>query len=125
MAEDLSSPRVRYAQHKASAKQRGLTFTLTFEQWWSLWEPHWHRRGRGAQEMCMCRKADKGGYELGNVRIATNKENVQERALELRVARGQRGRRFQSREHRSDVGQAAGWIQKYSAFDDYSEEDSA
>ena len=60
-----------YADHKSRAKKRGLPFTLTFEQWLSIWTDSGklHLRGRGADKYCMSRVGDKGGYELGNVFI--------------------------------------------------------
>jgi hypothetical protein len=49
----------------------------------------------------MCRKADQGGYELGNVRIATNKENHHERLLEFKTKRLQRA--YRPREYRTPL----------------------
>ena len=66
-----SSPKGRYASHKSNAKLRGIPFNITFEEWWSLWEPHWHQRGRSSDSYQMCRKGDKGAYEVGNVYMAT------------------------------------------------------
>jgi hypothetical protein len=94
-------PLPAFLSHRGKAADRGVPFTLTFEQWWSLWEPHWPNRGLGALQMCMCRKADQGGYELGNVRIATNKENHHERNLEWKTKRMQRPYRF--REYRTTL----------------------
>jgi hypothetical protein len=74
-----------YALHKRRAASRGIGFTLTFDQWWALWEPHWDKRGTKSLEMCMCRKYDEGDYALGNVRIATNKENAHERTMMGRI----------------------------------------
>lgn len=72
-------PRAKFNVHKATAKQRGIAFLLTFEQWWSLWEPHWSNRGVGVTEMVMARTGDVGAYEVGNVRIITNLENIREK----------------------------------------------
>jgi hypothetical protein len=119
---DASTPRARFAQHKAGAKKRGIEFLLTFEQWWGLWEPHWEKRGLRALDMCMCRKADKGPYEVGNVRIATVKENQQERALEYRTAHAQRKYRVK-KDPRTLIGEAAPWVTRYDAFREYSEDE--
>jgi hypothetical protein len=78
---DLRLQRLRYSQHKRSAKQRGIEFRLTFEEWWKLWEPHWENRGSGHEQLVMCRFGDKGGYEVGNVRIATVRENAKTRGV--------------------------------------------
>lgn len=105
--KDTTTPRARFAQHKAAAKVRGLAFTLTFDQWWELWEPHWERRGRRSLDMCMCRRHDSGGYEPGNVRIATNRENKHEQAMEAKVRHSQRRRG--PREYRQAPAQAMAW----------------
>lgn len=94
-------PLPAYISHKGRAADRGLSFTLTFEEWWNLWKEHWPKRGLGALQMCMCRRADQGGYDLGNVRIATNKENHHERALEWKTKKMQRPYRF--REYRNTI----------------------
>jgi hypothetical protein len=65
--------------HKHSAKQRGIPFRLTFEQWWGIWEPHWQDRGQCTGCKLMSRIGDKGAYEVGNVKIATHAENQHER----------------------------------------------
>lgn len=69
------SPRGRYHTHKRRAAVRGIGFELTFEEWWSLWEDYWDKRGRGNDEYMMCRKGDKGPYALGNVYISTGLHN--------------------------------------------------
>lgn len=68
-----SKPFGRYTDQKVGARGRGLPFTLTYDEWWSLWEPYWETRGVGGH--VMCRTNDLGGYELGNVRIDTHTNN--------------------------------------------------
>ena len=82
-----TDPRSRYLQHKRGAADRGIEFLLSFEQWWELWEPHWEKRGTRKGQMCMCRRHDTGPYAVGNVRIATNRENHQERAMMNKIRR--------------------------------------
>ncbi|MNL17341.1 hypothetical protein D3C87_1384300 [compost metagenome] len=73
----------KFKAHKESAKQRGIEFKLTFDEWWVLWKPHWKDKLQG--ELCMCRNEDKGAYELGNVRIDTWANNIREaRGLPLK-----------------------------------------
>lgn len=67
-----------FYRQRHNASVRGIAFSLTFEQWWALWEPHWGERGRKGHEKCMCRTGDQGAYEAGNVRIDTNRANHQE-----------------------------------------------
>ena len=63
--------RKKYAMHKSSAKQRGIPFRLTFEEWWALWQAsgRWDERGRLGRQYCMARRSDQGGFEAGNVFI--------------------------------------------------------
>lgn len=83
----LPDPFKKFAIHRILSKKRGIEFLFTFEEWWAIWEPHWPRRGQGALDLCMCRKEDIGPYAVGNVRIATNKENQHERTLMARIRR--------------------------------------
>ena len=78
--EYLRTPQGRYNQQKAHAKQRGIEFLLTFEQWLELWTKsgHLNERGRGAGAYNMCRIADQGPYAIGNVFIGTTEQNSRE-----------------------------------------------
>jgi hypothetical protein len=99
-----------FSAHKRQAAKREIEFLLTFEQWWELWEPFWDRRGLKSLDMCMCRKYDEGPYAVGNVRIATNKENHHERAMMGRIKRTPKKYRSQ-REHRTPMDNAqVGWM---------------
>lgn len=75
--EYLKSPRRRYQEHKYHAKVRGVPFTLTFDEWWAIWNDSkkWSKRGRGRNKFCMHRIKDEGGYEVGNVYIGRNEAN--------------------------------------------------
>ena len=66
---------------QVNARVRGIPFLMTFDQWWSIWERsgHWHKRGRKRGQYVMARYGDRGGYEVGNVRIVTVRENHAER----------------------------------------------
>lgn len=69
-----------YTQQKSNAKQRGVEFRLTLEEWKQIWldSGKWEQRGRGADKYCMCRIGDTGAYEVGNVFIALNTSNLSE-----------------------------------------------
>jgi len=69
-----------YRMQKSNARTRKITFLLTFEQWLELWiaSGKLEQRGRGADKFCMCRIADVGPYEIGNVFIGTGRENVRD-----------------------------------------------
>lgn len=78
LREYFTTPKGKYSKHKTSARRRGIPFLLTFDEWWGVWEPHWHLLD-GKGNLHMCRAADVGGYELGNVRIDTKGNNTRER----------------------------------------------
>ncbi len=65
---------------KCSAKQRGLGFYFTFEEWVKWWEDNlgsdWMSlRGRRNGQYQMCRKGDVGPYAHWNVTCGTREEN--------------------------------------------------
>jgi hypothetical protein len=73
-------PRSRFSIQKAHAKERGIEFDLSFEDWWSLWEQsgQWDNRGRKPEQYCMARAKDHGAYTLGNVSIVQVGSNLDE-----------------------------------------------
>ena len=89
MVDDgLIDQRRKYKQHKLSAAKRGIEFNLTFDEWWGLWEPHYHLRGVGKGKMCMCRTLDQGPYEINNVRIDRVENNGHEKKASNHNKRG-------------------------------------
>jgi hypothetical protein len=99
-------PYVKWISHRGNAKKRGIAFELTFEQWWSLWEPHFAKRGTSRGKLVMCRTGDQGPYALGNVRIATGAENIREG---LRIAQRKAMQEAWSSEDGDNFG-AADWL---------------
>jgi hypothetical protein len=71
------TPRGMFQIHKSNAGKRGLPFLMTFAEWWSIWQAsgHWEQRGSRSGQYVMARYGDRGGYEVGNVRIITTNEN--------------------------------------------------
>lgn len=67
-----------YVNQKSSAKHRGISFDLTFDEWLDIWGDKIHLRGTGRDKLCMSRIGDKNGYSVGNVRIISNRENYEE-----------------------------------------------
>lgn len=63
----------KYYNHKSSAKQRGIKFNMTYDQWLNIWLISGKIKQRGFY--CMSRIKDKGAYEIGNVFIQTNAQN--------------------------------------------------
>lgn len=114
-------PTRAYARHAAGAARRGIEFKLTFPEWWGLWEDRYEQRGTRKGQYVMCRTADKGAYEMGNVRIATGAENAHEYSLEYRT---KYGLREQSHQHSTPSCKTDGnWLWRRNVFLQYTEED--
>ena len=66
-----------YRQQIRNANRRGIRWELSFQQWLLIWceSSHLEERGTGADQYCMSRIGDKGGYSWNNVIIQTNAEN--------------------------------------------------
>lgn len=75
--------RHKYACHKSKAKQRGIMFNLTYEEWWDIWQQSgkWELRGPNKGQYVMSRYNDVGPYEIGNVFIQPSEENRREAML--------------------------------------------
>lgn len=70
--------RQKFCAHKGVAKQRGIPFHFTFEEWCNIWDKsgHWDERGNRRGKYCMSRYEDKGAYEIGNVFIQLWTQNT-------------------------------------------------
>lgn len=68
---------VFYRQQRGNAKQRGIEFLLTPDEWWNIWSEsgHFAERGRGPDKYCMARFKDIGPYSIANVEITTGYNN--------------------------------------------------
>lgn len=70
----------RYNDQKGAARKRGIAFNLTFEQWdqWFLNQGIDRNipQGKDANCWCMCRFNDQGSYDLNNIYLDTNSNNV-------------------------------------------------
>jgi len=66
-----NSTRGKYISHKINAKQRGVPFEISFEDWYKIWHKsgHWEKRGNKKGCYVMCRISDSGAYKTGNVFI--------------------------------------------------------
>lgn len=78
MAGGYPDPTLAFARQRANAKKRGVSWDLTFYQWWLVWENYYHLRGRGTNGVVMARKNDEGPYALGNIYLTTNLGNLQD-----------------------------------------------
>lgn len=115
-----TTPKSAYAQHRDNSKRRGIVFTLTFEQWWEYWEPHFHNRGCRKGQVGMLRTRDEGGYTPGNVRIGTQKENAAENGVTKRVKRACAAYRQSTK--RKTFG-AEDWMHCQGKMDAYTEDE--
>jgi hypothetical protein len=73
----------KYYTQKACAKRRDILFLLTFDDWWNMWQQSgkWHQRGCRKGQYVMSRYNDHGVYEIGNVFIQLNSENIKQAQL--------------------------------------------
>jgi hypothetical protein len=77
-----------FKQQKGRARQRGVAFEMSFDQWREFWtiDDRWSRRGTGADNLVMSRIGDKGAYVVGNVICQTQRENGLESARKIQSA---------------------------------------
>lgn len=80
------TPEKAYYHQAYNARDRGIAFEITFDEWWNIWEKWFHMRGRGKNALCMARKNDSGPYAVGNVYLTTNLGN----ALDVKPERRKR-----------------------------------
>lgn len=78
--EYRKTPKGKFGVIKQRAKQRGIPFLLSFEEWFSIWSKsgYWDSRGRTIDKYNMCRINDTGAYEIGNVYIAPHTQNIKD-----------------------------------------------
>lgn len=69
-----------FCNQRISADARGISWSLTFPEWYEIWlsSGFLELRGTGKEFYCMSRLEDSGGYAVGNVEIKTNSENGKE-----------------------------------------------
>lgn len=65
---------------RGRAKNRGIAFELSFDEWLNIWlsSGRLAERGKGKGRYCMSRINDEGAYEVNNVFIQTFGENIRE-----------------------------------------------
>ena len=74
----------KYRIHRDGARQRGIEFLFTFEEWKAIWleSGRWVQRGGCGGKYVMARFGDKGSYAVGNVKIILFEENRAEQVGE-------------------------------------------
>jgi len=68
-----------FNSQKQRAKERGIAWDLSFDEWSTIWGDKIVNRGRRRDQLCMARLGDAGPYAVGNVKIVTTAENNRER----------------------------------------------
>lgn len=76
-----------FVAHKNRAQRQGIGWDFTFKGWLEWWGDDIHRRGRGREQLGMCRHHDRGPYAADNVYKGTPKANAAERGLMERCRR--------------------------------------
>lgn len=108
--ENLQVLRASFSSQKKHAKTRGIKFVMSFDEWLKVWRSSGKltERGRGAGKYAMCRKSDRGAYEVGNVYIATNSQNTLDRTRPVRLFSYQEGTLNPLGQHLVDVAGSMG-----------------
>lgn len=72
--------RTAYRQQRWAAKDRGIAFLLSWDQWLDVWIKSGRlcQRGRAKGQYCMARNGDMGPYSVDNVQIILHSENVRD-----------------------------------------------
>lgn len=74
------TPRYYFTLQRKSARERGVAWEMTFEEWLAVWveSGKWEQRGRKKGQYVMARHGDVGPYKVGNVSIVTTEQNIRE-----------------------------------------------
>jgi hypothetical protein len=89
----LKKQRAAYSVQKRTAKQRGIEWKFTFNEWWAWWQVgnRWEQRGHGLGKLQMARFGDEGSYSPENVYCATHEQNVKDTPKEKLSAANKAG----------------------------------
>lgn len=77
MDDKEKQSKYRHAYHcqKNNAKNRGIEFKLTYQEWIDWWGEDIEKRGSHRNGLQMQRYGDEGAYELGNIKKGYPKDN--------------------------------------------------
>jgi hypothetical protein len=76
----LTKAKQRYSAQRCRAKQRNISFNLTFDEWYNWWlsngvDKDISNGPYSSTTLCMCRFNDTGSYELTNIYCETASKN--------------------------------------------------
>lgn len=85
-ASDTKSPFIKYIAQRSNANRRNIGFSISFADWWGIWEESgmWDQRGRG-HGYVMARYGDTGPYTKENVYICTSAQNASDQYISGKV----------------------------------------
>ena len=71
------TPKELYVNQEGQARDRGIEWLFTYEEWLEMWlvSGRWLERGKHEGEYQMCRIGDEGPYSKRNCYIATMEDN--------------------------------------------------
>lgn len=89
----LHRQRLAYHRQRCQARFRGEPWSeeFTFEQWWQIWEPNWHRRGTYVMCLIMRRLNTTLPWHQNNVGLISRSEWLSANAQK------NRGKRYRPR----------------------------
>lgn len=65
-----------FVQARNQAQWRGNTWTITFEEYQSLWSQHWNNRGRRRDQYCLTRRDDTQPWTRDNAVVIRRDEHA-------------------------------------------------
>lgn len=71
---------IAWQRAKAQAAFRDEAWTLTFEQFQTVWCGQWERRGRLRDDYCMTREDSQGAWSIDNVKCIPRLEYLRKQA---------------------------------------------
>lgn len=66
---------IQFGYHRVSSRLRGESWELPWETWRDIWLPHWDRRGRTKDSLCLARIDMEGPWHMDNVELIDRSEH--------------------------------------------------
>ena len=73
-----------WGQTRNQATWRGEPWTLSFDEWQTLWAGSWHLRGRAAHNLCVTRRDFELPWQADNCVLLTRRQHGQRRTGTLK-----------------------------------------